>query len=339
MKIVDYFLIPLAIIAILCASLGLYFGAPDPNEPIPCYKLISADQPGSEFPLLAQGIILAVGAIFVIVVISIGEWNSKNLKDSSSKEKFRHILRCLTFTLIGFCIVVGLSIVVLKNKDLSPSFVDVCKPDPPLSLLCPNVTSKAEVNVLPEANNNETSETSEAGVKVICTTHPIKWIPALSESYLRLITVQTYLWISLFVWMYMGRKELTFPSGPIAIVIGLISTLLLAGICFAAWFNNELILWSIFWEWAIGIALTAINFLVMEVVKLVTERYDRENDHPIPFTMPKEMLKNPDLLDLGALGRPKPIPNPIYPDLSEPADKTKPPSNLFSSSFPPSPRW
>ncbi len=344
MKKIDCILIPLAIITILCASLGLYYGAPDPNQTIKCSDLILADQPGSEYPLLAQGVILTTGAIFVIVVMSIGEWNSKNLKGSSRKKKCRHLLRSLTVILVGFCIVVGLSMVTLRSKDLSPSFVDSCKPNPPVSLLCPNVSSQAKVNDSPTAEINVSSkpklnDTSKAGVNVTCTTYSIKWIPALSENYPRMIVVQTYLMISLFIWTILWWKESTNRSGVTAIFIGVISTALLIGIGFAAWLNNESLGMSVLCEYLIGIGLTIISWLILSLVKLGAEKYDRENDHPLPFTVPKQTLSNPEPLPLGALGKSKPIPNPIYPDLSEPIDKTKLPSNPFSGTFPSRPKF
>lgn len=278
----NYFLIALVPLMIIAASVGLYFGLPK-LRPIKCYELASANKPRSRYPFLTQGILLTIGAVFVLVVTSIGEWNSKALHRSSKERKCKHILRFQAILLISSCCVVGLSSMIAlfshhyeAPMKLSPSFVDACRPNPPVSELCPKIW----VYPIPEVN-------------VTCTTNPSRWIPALSESYPHMVPLQTYLMI--FLVAYAWNR---ISSARYSLVIGLVAMALVQGIGNAAVENNESLLDEKFSKYNLGYAFFLLlgcitGSLYSSVVGVIEEEKFHELLLQLKGRPSRQQLPNP----------------------------------------------
>lgn len=95
MKTADCF-----VLGIVGASMALYYGMPIPRE-IQCFELASADKQASNHPYLAQGLLFATGAIFSLVVTSVGEWKSEALKESSKKKKVNFLFKMFFYNQIN----------------------------------------------------------------------------------------------------------------------------------------------------------------------------------------------------------------------------------------------
>lgn len=106
------------------------------------------------------------------------------------------------------CVVVISGILLSRFMNVtgpSPSFVDSCKPNPPISYLCSSNSLEVEVK---------------------CTGDASQWIPAMSAQYSQFITLQTFLMINLLFWAYYRIPS----SGNACLIVGIVSTLLVLAI-------------------------------------------------------------------------------------------------------------
>lgn len=223
------------ILAIAVASLKLYIGLPELRE-FQCKELAAANQPRSDYPFLAQGILLSIGTLFFFVVTALAEWKKGN------KAKWNYLLTFQALVLIGVCFTLWASSLLsllwsTKITQLSPSFVDACQPDPPVNALCGSHTSL------------------ETKVNVNCTTDPIRWIPALSQSYPPMITLQTFMMIASIVWMSIAKYDFGLAS---AFFMGMTVMGLLLGIGMSAIVNNEAAFWTTVVQFVFGAIISLI---------------------------------------------------------------------------------
>ena len=306
--IIKYVVVPAIVIlvSLLVAFLPLYFALPQLRE-IQCKELADANKIGCDHPYLAQGILLGVGTLFYLIVTTLEESFKGN------KAKWDRFLVNQASVLIGFSLAIGFHILMVSSSaKLSPSFVDACKPDPPVSALCGSITTEV------------------TKVNVTCTTHPTRWIPALSQGYLPMIALQTYLMITLIVWAIFEKSS----DGIASLFIGLVIMGLLFGIGTAAKINNEVdIPFSPVMKFiAIGVVTIIYRFLVWGVLGEI--KGDDDPQLPRHFDDPSPHLPNPELLQPEPPSQLNPAPDtsppPSYYLQMNPAPDTSPPPSYHS---------
>jgi len=301
MKIIKYIvaLTIFVLISIVVAFLALYYRLPKLRE-IQCVELASANKIGSDHPYFSQGILLGIGTLFFIIVTTFEEcWKGK-------KAKWHQFLRNQAFVLIGFCFTIGALMIIISSPKLSPSFVDACKPDPPVSALCGNTTKEF------------------TRVNVTCTAHPTRWIPALSQGYPHMIALQTYLMFTLIGWTICAKSS----DGIASFFIGFVTMGLLFGIGAAAVSNNEVGSHATSMEFLAGVLGSGVYWALVwsfwAILKQDDPELARHFDDPSPqlphhFDDPSPHLPNPGILQPGQSAQINPAqdasPPPSYDSL------------------------